>query len=310
MGRFLAPADRRLSSSADLLMAPAFFDLSARVKLRVTGADSIRFLNGQITNDLRKATASSTIQASLLNVKGKLSGHVYISTDADGAFLLDAEGELREELPARLERYIIADDVQLEDVTDRFSILHFIGDSQPAVATPVRIVASDRFGLAGWDLWWDSVPDADLRRQFSGRFTFCDQACAEIFRIERGMPRWGRELTNEIIPVEANLEATSVDYEKGCYIGQEVISRMKMSGQTNKRLCGLVSLSGAPLQADLRLTSESDPGRDAGWITSAARSDRLGKEIALGYVKRGFNETGTLLLAGGIPVRVESLPFI
>jgi len=291
-------------------MAPAFFDLSARVKLRVIGADSVRFLNGQITNDLRKITATSTIQASVLNAKGKLSGHVCISTDADGAFLLDAEGELREELPARLERYIIADDVQLEDVTDRFSILHFIGDSQPAIATPARTLASERFGLTGWDLWWNRVPDADLRQQFSGRFTFCDQACAEIFRIERGIPRWGHELTNEIIPVEANLEATSVDYEKGCYIGQEVISRMKMSGQTNKRLCGLVSLSGAPLQADLRLTSESDPGKDAGWITSATRSDRLGKEIALGYVKRGFNETGTLLLAAGIPVRVESLPFI
>jgi folate-binding protein YgfZ len=310
MGRFLAPADRRLSSFVDLLMAPAFFDLSARVKLRVTGADSFRFLNGQITNDLRKATATSTIQASSLNAKGKLSGHAFISTDTDAAFLLDADGELRDELPARLERYIIADDVQVEDVTDRFSILHFIGDSQPAVATPARILASERFGLAGWDVWCDRVPDAELRQQFCERFTFCDEACAEIFRIERGIPRWGCELTNEIIPVEANLEATSIDYEKGCYIGQEVISRMKMSGQTNKRLCGLVSLSGAPLQADVRLTSENDPGRDAGWTTSATRSDRLGKEIALGYVKRGFNETGTQLLAAGIPVRVESLPFI
>jgi folate-binding protein YgfZ len=310
MGRFLAPADRRLSSSADLLMAPAFFDLSARLKLRVTGADSFRFLNGQITNDLRKATASSTIQASVLNAKGKLSGHAFISKDGDGAFLLDADGELRDELPARLERYIIADDVQVEDVTDRFSLLHFIGDSQPAVATPARMVASNRFRLGGWDIWCDRVPDAELREQFSERFTFCDEACAESLRIQRGIPRWGRELTNEIIPVEANLEATAIDYEKGCYIGQEVISRMKMSGQTNKRLCGLVSLSDAPLEADQRLTSESDPGKDAGWITSATRSDRLVKEIALGYVKRGFNKTGTHLLAAGIPVRVESLPFI
>jgi tRNA-modifying protein YgfZ len=289
---------------------PRFFDLSARMKLRVTGTDCFRFLNGQITNDLRKATATSTIQASILNAKGKLSGHAFISTDAHGGFLLDTDVELRDELPARLERYIIADDVQVEDVTERFSILHFIGDAQPAAASPARTVASERFGLAGWDVWCDRVPDAELHQQFSERFTFCDEACAEIFRIERGMPRWGRELTNEIIPVEANLDATSIDYEKGCYIGQEVISRMKMSGQTNKRLCGLVSLSDVPLQADLRLTSESDPSKDAGWITSATRSDRLGNEIALGYVKRGFNETGTQLLAAGIPVRVESLPFI
>jgi folate-binding protein YgfZ len=131
-----------------------------------------------------------------------------------------------------------------------------------------------------------------------------------VFRIERGIPRWGRELTNDIIPVEANLEATSVDYGKGCYIGQEVISRMKMSGQTNKRLCGLISASELPLEPETRLTSEIDPMRDAGWITSATRSARVGAEIALGYVKRGFNETGTRLLAGGKPVQVVPLPFV
>jgi tRNA-modifying protein YgfZ len=291
-------------------MTPAFFDCSGRVKLRITGADSSRFLNGQITNDLRKATATSAIQASILNAKGKLSAHVFVSMDNDGAFLLDADSELGEELPARLDRYIIADDVQVEDVTDQFSILHFVGETPPTVATPARTVASERLGLDGWDLWRTHAPESELREPFSERFTFCDEICVETFRIERGVPRWGRELTNEIIPVEANLEASSIDYEKGCYIGQEVISRMKMSGQTNKRLCGLVSLSGAPLAADMRLTNEREPGKDAGWITSATSSARLGCEIALGYVKRGSNETGTRLLAAGIPVQVVSLPFV
>ena len=287
-----------------------FFDLSARVKLRMTGADSFRFLNGQITNDLRKAAATSAIQASILNAKGKLSAHVFVSMDNNGAFLLDADGDLREDLPARLERYIIADDVQLEDVSDEFSVLHFLGETPPAGATPARTVASERFGSPGWDFWCERAPAAELQSLFSERFDFCDDVCAETLRIERGVPRWGRELTNEIIPVEANLEASSIDYEKGCYIGQEVISRMKMSGQTNKRLCGIVSLSGAPLAAEMRLTSETDPGKDVGWITSATSSARLGREIALGYVKRGFNEMGTHLLAAGIPVQIAPLPFV
>jgi folate-binding protein YgfZ len=292
------------------LKGPAFFDFSARVKLRVTGADSFRFLNGQITNDLRKATATFAIQGSILNAKGKLSAHVFISADSAGAFLLDADPELHEELPARLERYIIADDVQLEDVTPQFSIFHFTGDSAPVVAASARTVVSNRFGAAGWDLWFDPSLEAEVRRQFSGQFNFCDDACAEVFRIEQGIPRWGRELTNDIIPVEANLETAAIDYEKGCYIGQEVISRMKMSGQTNKRLCGLVSLSGAPLAADMRLTNGTEPGKDAGWTTSATSSVRLGREIALGYVKRGFNETGTRLLAAEVPVQVTPLPFV
>jgi folate-binding protein YgfZ len=288
----------------------AFFACSSQVKLRISGPDSFRYLNGQITNDLRKATAISTIQASILSAKGKLSAHVFISIDSDGAFLLDADGELREELPGRLERYIIADDVQMEDVTDQFSILHFVGQPPPPVAAPARTVASDRFGLSGWDLWCNRAPDEELRQRFLEQFIFCDEVCAEISRIERGIPRWGRELTSEIIPVEANLEATSIDYEKGCYIGQEVISRMKMSGQTNKRLCGLVSLANTPLAAEMRLISETDPGKDAGWITSATRSARFGGEIALGYVKRGFNEAGTRLLAREIPVQVTPLPFV
>jgi len=289
-------------------MTPVFFDCSRRVKLRITGADASRFLNGQMTNDLRRATATSAIQASILNAKGKLSAHVFVSMDNDGAFLLDADSELREELPARLERYIIADDVQVEDVTGHFSILHFLAE-RPAGGTSSRTVASERFGSAGWDCWSAHVPESELRQPFAERFVFYDDGCAETFRIERGVPRWGRELTSEIIPIEANLEANSIDYEKGCYIGQEVISRMKMSGQTNKRLCGLVSISGAPLTPDIRLTSVTESGKDAGWVTSATNSDRLG-EIALGYVKRGFNETETRLLAGEVPVQVAPLPFV
>jgi folate-binding protein YgfZ len=290
-------------------MTPDFFDFSRRVKLRLTGADASRFLNGQITNDLRKVTGTSAIQASILNAKGKLSAHISVSMDGDGAFLLDADSELREELPARLERYIIADDVQVEDVTEQFSILHFLGEI-PVVPTSARTVASERFGSPGWDLWCAPALESELREPFAGRFVFCDEGCAETLRIEQGIPRWGRELTKDIIPVEANLESSSIDYEKGCYIGQEVISRMKMSGQTNKRLCGLLSLSGARIAADMRLTSESDPGKDAGWITSATKSERLKREIALGYVRRGFNETGTRLLAGEVPVQVTSLPFV
>src|SRR4029434_1331287 len=110
-----------------------------------------------------------------------------------------------------------------------------------------------------------------------------------------GIPRWGCELTEEIIPIEANLEERTIDYEKGCYIGQEVISRIKMSGQTNKRLCGLISLEDVPLQPTMKLAAPSTEEKEVGWITSATHSQRIGKEIALGYVKRGFNSVGAKL---------------
>lgn len=294
-----------------------FFDLSPRVKLRLTGADTLRFLNGQITNDLRKAAGDSAIQAAILSAKGKLNAVVFISAEGD-SFLLDSDPEVREALPARIERYIIADDVRIEDITERFAIFHLTGEAPPPLPL-ARMVRAARFGCSGWDIWLDSAEHDRAFQQLSSAFPFCDEECAELARIEQGIPRWGRELTDQIIPTEANLEATSIDYAKGCYIGQEVISRIKMSGQTNKRLCGLVALSGTPLQPGMRLAAAEDEGKEAGWITSAARSARLEKEIALGYVKRGFNAAGTRLRAFSpensgdsinVPVELVSVPFV
>jgi tRNA-modifying protein YgfZ len=291
-----------------------FLDLSARAKLRVTGADQFRFLNGQITNDLRRASEMVAIEACVLNAKGKLNAYIFIAA-LEESVLIDAEPELRETLRARLERYVIADDVQIEDVTDEFSLFHVVMAESPALGSG-RIVSVRRFAETGWDIWSDSACHDAARHELASAYLFIDSEASDVTRIEQGLPRWGRELTDEIIPIEANLEQRTIDYQKGCYIGQEVISRIKMSGQTNKRLCGLISLNNVPLQPGMKLVAPSASGKEVGWITSATRSQRLGKEIALGYVKRGFNNPVTNLEAlsldpaGAIPIEVVSLPFL
>ena len=289
----------------------AFLDLSSRAKLRVTGADRFRFLNGQITNDLRKASEMAAIEACVLNAKGKLNAHIFIAAVGESS-LIDAEPELRENLRQRLGRYIIADDVEIEDITEQFSIFHVFADERPAFESG-QIVSARRFAANGWDIWSDRARHDAVRTELASGHRLIDPSTAEVERIEQGLPRWGRELTDEIIPIEANLEQRTIDYQKGCYIGQEVISRMKMSGQTNKRLCGLISLNNTPLQPGMKLFAPSACGKEAGWITSATRTQRLGKEIALGYVKRGFNNPATNLNAlsadAEIPVEIVSLPF-
>lgn len=296
-----------------------FLDLSRRTKFRITGADKSRFLNGQITNDLRKASETSAIEACILNAKGKIDAHIFVSTSGD-SFLLDAGPDIREALKIRLERYVIADDVQIEDVTDQFSLFHLLSQQPPAVEHG-RIVSVRRFAEPGWDLWVEARQHDAFLKQLSLGLALCDSDAAEVMRIEQGIPRCGCELTNEIIPIEANLEQRTIDYEKGCYIGQEVISRIKMSGQTNKRLCGLISISDIALQPRMKLVPDSGPGKEVGWITSATQSPRIGKEIALGYVKRGFNNVGTRLNAAtpgdpaseaaqSIRVEVVALPFL
>ena len=293
----------------------AFLDLSERAKFQITGTDRVRFLNGQITNDLRKATEKVAIEACVLNAKGKMNAHIFVSALAE-CFSVDTEPELRETLRSRLERYVIADDVQIADVTDQFSLFHVLSEESPTLEHG-RIVSVRRFAEQGCDVWSDAARHDAVWQQLSSAFAFLDSTAAEVMRIEQGIPRWGRELTEEIIPIEANLEQRTIDYEKGCYIGQEVISRMKMSGQTNKRLCGVVSLDDVPLLQPMKLAAHSPAEREVGWITSATRSERTGKQIALGYLKRGFNSPGTKLdafsaenSAERIPVEVVPVPFL
>jgi folate-binding protein YgfZ len=296
-------------------LSTAFLDLSLCVKLRVTGTDRERFLNGQLSNDVLKASKTHAIAACILNAKGKLNAHVFVAAEGE-SYILDADPELRESLQPRLERYIIADDVQLADESDRLSIFHLLGGTPPALPNECHLRSTIRFAEPGYDILAEATRREDLLRELSRQFTFYDADRAEVFRIEKGIPRWGRELTEEIIPVEANLEERTIDYEKGCYIGQEVISRMKMSGQTNKRLCGLVAVTGSPLAPGMKLFSMGEEKKDVGWITSAANSERFGKEIALGFVKRGFNRIKTQLHAimpgnpaAGVPVEIVDLPF-
>ena len=294
-------------------------DLSERSKFRITGTDRFRFLNGQITNDLRKVSETVAIEACVLNAKGKMDAHIFVGVLGE-SFLLDAEPDVREKLRARLERYIIADDVEIQDVTNQFSLFHVLSPESPT-AKDSRLVSARRFTEQGCDIWSDRAHHDALLQQLSSTFAPLDSAAANIMRIEQGIPQWGSELTEEIIPIEANLEQRTIDYQKGCYIGQEVISRIKMSGQTNKRLCGLIPLDNVPLQPTMKLAAPSTEGKEVGWITSATHSQRMGKEIALGYVKRGFNSVGAKLDAlvaadfatqkpNTISVEVVPLPFV
>src|SRR6184192_4815862 len=288
-------------------MAPAFFDLSARTKLRVTGADRIRFLNGQTTNDVRKAGAEATQESCVLNAKGHFDAHVFLSATPNDIWI-DADQELRELLQTRLERYVIADDVKIEDVTDQSALFHVLAGSEPKISDAKFDFRSRRLGIDGWDLWVEAARAEAMKRALAADYRAMDESEWEVLRIENGIPRWGCELTREIIPPEANLAARAIDYEKGCYIGQEVISRMKMSGQSRQRLCGLTSetalVPGMEVHAGTKVV---------GRVTSGVFSQRMNSYIALAMIKRGYTEPGTSLvtLADGAETTVEvvALPF-
>jgi folate-binding protein YgfZ len=288
-------------------MSPSFFDLSARTKLRVTGIDRVRFMNGQTTNDVHRASESATQESCVLNAKGRLEAHLFLFTTSK-AIWIDADAELREPLKARLERYVIADDVVVEDVTDEFAMFHLVAEKCPQIPEIKFFLSSRRLFQSGWDVWGERGESEKIKQALAAENEFISPDAVEILRIENGIPRWDRELTPEILPPEAGLEMRAIDYEKGCYIGQEVISRMKMSGQARQRLCG-VSASDE-LAAGVELRGE---GKNAGKITSAIYSPRMRAHIGLAMIKRGLTEPGTELTAPinghNLNVHVASLPF-
>src|ERR1700732_2151008 len=188
-------------------------DLSDRAKYRATGKDGARFLNGQLTNDILNLQPGSAIGACALTAKGKLCAELFVAGTDEG-FYLDAESVLRESLAARLEKYIIADDVTLEDVTDAFGLFHLIvprsanaGAPEPfpwVEETDTLLMACNRFGIPGIDFWFP----AGLAALVQGKLqqSPMDFQAAENLRIEQGIARWGHELSEEVIPNEAGLD--------------------------------------------------------------------------------------------------------
>jgi tRNA-modifying protein YgfZ len=234
-------------------------DLSTTVKLRLTGPDAERYLNGQVSQDVRKIPAGAAAWACVCTHKGKLEALVLIARTADG-FLISADAALAETLPARLEKYLIADDAVLEDVTEEFALVHGFG--APPLPDGIAFTV-DRWGTPGTDVW--------LPRGTGKPAEFSPAEALETLRIARGIPAWGPELSGDILPPEARLEERCVDYYKGCYTGQEVISRLRSVGKVNRLLHRLRAPAGVRLEAGWEIFSGAEP---AGHITSYTAGQR------------------------------------
>ena len=270
-------------------------DISDRVKLRLTGADRVRFLNGQITANVVRLTSGAARPACVTTAKGRLCADIFVHATAD-ALLVDADAAVRETLLPRFERYIISDDVTLVDVSDEMRLVHLVG---PAAERPG--VNANRFGRPGLDLWLGSAEFGKVWDELSAMFCVLDESLCESLRIEAGIPRWGRELDENTLPPEAGLERTHIDYDKGCYIGQEVISRLKSIGHVNRRLVGFTASEEPALAAGMRLFPPDEGSAEIGVLTSATWSFALEKPAALGYLKRGSPMGELLARADGEP---------
>ena len=284
----------------------AVVDRSNFGRLRITGADALDLLNRLSTNnliDLGPGEGASTV---LTTNKGRIIDLLLVAR-LGGELLVVTSPGAAEKVVEWIDLYTFGEDIAVQDVTEETALLSVVGPSAGDLLGPgvrslglygaceidiegvlVRAVRTDAFGTTGYYILapasqaeeaWDA-----LARM--GAVPMGEDA-AETLRVEQGVPRYGRELGEEFNPLEAEL-LSSISFDKGCYIGQEVVVRLNTYDKVQKRLVGVALDSGEP-EPEARLEVD---GKEVGFLTSVVDSPLLGHPLALGYVRRGYSEAG------------------
>lgn len=291
--------------------AAAVIDLSRRGKIRATGEDRVRLFHAMTTNHIAQLSAGQGCYAFFLSAQGRILADVHLLVQPD-FILLDTEPEIREKVYAHVDKYIIADDVVIEDVTDSLATVGLEGTKSreflAALGGPVpeashetlewgsRLVS--RISAASSDGYRIFLPAGEkasfIQEARQHGAPLATEADIETVRIENGRPRYGQDITERYIPNETQL-FHALHFTKGCYLGQEIVERVRSRGQVHRLLSSLRIETTEPPVAGTELTAE---GSKAGEITSAAFSPALGLVVALGYVRDEYARPETQLRCG------------
>ena len=295
-----------------LRTAAAWLDLSARGRLYASGDDRARLLHAMTTNHVQQLTPGTGCYAFFLNAQGHILADVNLLCFED-RFLLDTEPETRGRVFSHLDKYIIADDVALEDVTE---LLTCVAVEGPLAATVVAAMGApvleleythapwneaiveraSATGEPGFRIFMPPETKADwIARLESAGAVHAKLDEARTVRQEHGRPRYGEDIFDTTLPQETR-QMHAVHFAKGCYIGQEIVERIRSRGHVNRLLVKLEVDGDVPLAGGTKVTAG---GTEAGEITSSGFSPALGKVVALAYVRAQYAADGTVVQAGG-----------
>ncbi|HEX8148674.1 MAG TPA: glycine cleavage T C-terminal barrel domain-containing protein [Pyrinomonadaceae bacterium] len=293
------------------------FDLSARGRVEVSGAEAVQFLNGMLTNDVARLEEGAWMHAAFPNPQGRLLASTRV-LKRGGAFLFDTEAATYPGVLKHLERFTLAGDFRVRDLTAQTVLLSaqgaraadFVGAALGAAAAAtargrvtlapfggaeVTVIRATHTAEDGFDIFADAAdaePLWDALTASGARPAGGD--ALEVLRVEAGVPRYGVDASDANVVLEVLDEAEAVSYTKGCYAGQEIIARIHWRGHVAKRLAGAVFDRDAEPPSDARLR-DCAQGREAGRITSSVFSPRLRRRVALALVKYDFLAPGTEL---------------
>ena len=311
-------------------------DLCHRSLLRLTGPDRVSYLQGMVSNDVKNLAPGKGVHAAVLDIQGKILADTRIFCVGD-SFLLDLWESLKEKILIHLNRYLVADDVEISDLTGQYAIISlqgpksalFLRELLPSKEIPlreldhhtfqigaaeVRLIRSTHTGEEGYDFLIgikDLLRVVSHSQEIGKKFSpqWIGTRAQEILRVESGIPRYGIDMDEDHLLLETGLEQ-AVSFLKGCYLGQEVVERIHSRGHVNKKLVGML-LEGdtAAERGDTIRAGEKEVGKVTSSILSPARKCPL----ALGYVHRDYLQPGSRVSINRsgktIPAEVTRLPF-
>jgi folate-binding protein YgfZ len=276
----------------------AWMDVSARGRIVVRGRDRARLLHNITSNEVKKMTPGMSSYAFLLSPQGRIQADLNLLCLADH-FLIDTEPALREKVMQHIKRYIIADQVELEDITDSTAAIAVEGPgadqipewSRPGGWLPL-IAPFSLTGQPGYRIYCEpgQKPEIIAQLEAAGARPATEED-ARVVRIENGKPRYGEDI-RETSLIQETQQLHGVSFVKGCYIGQEIVERVRAQGHVNKKLVRVELEAAEPVAPGTKLTAG---GAEAGEVTSSVYSPAAGKVIALAIVRTQFAEPGTAL---------------
>ncbi len=311
-----------------LLSGCGVYDLGWRTKVAITGSDRVRWLNGMVTNNVRDLAVGHGAYAFLLNPQGHILGDLYVYNRGD-SLLADTDHSQLERVLSIFDKYIIMDDVEVANVSDKLTAIGIAGPRAREVLRgagfevpelePLQfvdltwqqigltLVRCDNPSVESFELWlgpanvtslWDALVKANARP--------VGTSALDLLRIAAGIPRYGQDIRERDLPQETE-QHRALHFTKGCYIGQEIVERIRSRGSVHRKFTGFemdgpLPAPGTKIQVD---------GKDVGEITSAASLPIASGErrVALGYIRREVATPGKQVAAGGAKGSVANLPF-
>jgi folate-binding protein YgfZ len=272
--------------------------------IAVWGKEAVPFLDGMITNDVKTLDDGGEMLAAFPNAQGRLLAVVRVCRQGE-RFLFETEEATRANVFQNLFRFTFAGDFFVEDQSEQYRYFEVFGQTNLPSAIQFR---SARNGSSTFCAPLDAAESSRENLQSQGTVEINDDV-HETLRIETGVPKYGVDMDETTIVPELGID-DMISYEKGCYIGQEIIARIHFRGHVAKQLTGLILSDSAKRSSSHAIELTTDDGKNAGRITSTTFSPKLEKTIGLGYVRYDNLSKGTKLKADGLDVEVWHLPFI